>query len=150
MKDLNPLAVIDNKPADAPDSDLLSRIQPLGKGILIVDDDPEASWLLGHLLAEGGYDVQTAKSAADAMKVLYSFTPHGVLMDVRLPGMNGLELTRLIKRFTSKDLPVLAVSAGNGDFSIQEAYEAGCDGYFTKPVDNLTFAAAVGQYLGRG
>jgi CheY-like chemotaxis protein len=150
MKDLNRLAAIDNKPADAQDSDVSSTTQSSGKGILIVDDDPEASWLLAHLLAEEGYEVQTAKSAADAMKVLYNFTPDGVLMDVRLPGMNGLQLARLIKLSTSKDVPILAVSAGNGEFSVQEAYEAGCDGYFAKPVDNLTFAAAVGQYLERG
>jgi two-component system phosphate regulon response regulator OmpR len=64
------------------------------KNILIVDDDSDTRWLLGELLASEGYAVQAAESAEAAMMLLYTFRPDAVLMDVRLPGMDGLQLTR--------------------------------------------------------
>lgn len=121
-----------------------------GKSILIVDDDSDTRWLLGQLLASEGYEVRTAEYAEAAMMLLYTFRPDVVLMDIRLPGMDGLELTRLIQLTACKKIPILAVSAGENEFSVQEAYEAGCDGYIAKPVDLRTFAATVGQYLERG
>jgi CheY-like chemotaxis protein len=147
MKDLDNLVGLIDAPVAAPVSDSSSAIQSLGKSVLIVDDDSDTRWLLTHLLVKAGYEVQTAESAEGAMRVLFSFAPDAVLMDVRLPGMNGLELVRLIKLTTPKKVPILAVSAGNGEFAIQEAYEAGCDGYIAKPVDNNTFVVTVGQYL---
>ena len=144
----NLVAAIETKPVNTLASDASSAMKSLSQNILIVDDDPDASWLLAHLLAKAGYRVQLAKSAEEAMMVLYSFTPNAVLMDVNLPGMDGLQLTRLIKLTAAKNVPILAVSAGNGEFSIQNAYEAGCDGYIAKPVDSRNFVATVGQYLG--
>ncbi len=117
------------------------------KSILIVDDDPDTCFLLEDLLASAGYEVQTAKYAEGAMTLLYDYRPDVVLMDLRLPDMDGLELTRLIRLTAAKNVPIVAVSAGGRDFAVQEAYEAGCDGYIAKPVDNRTFAATVGQYL---
>jgi two-component system cell cycle response regulator DivK len=119
-----------------------------GKSILIVDDDADTRWLLQQLLAGEGYEVQTAEYAEAAMMLLYTFRPDVVLMDVRLPGMDGLELTRLIQLTSSRKVPIVAVSGGDNEFSIQDAYEAGCDGYIAKPVNSRTFAATVGQYLG--
>lgn len=119
-----------------------------GKNILIVEDNPDTLKLLGYLMAEEGHAVETADKAESALALLYSFTPDVVLMDIRLPGMNGLELTRLIKLARgAKNVPVVAVSARDTAGAIQEAYEAGCDGYITKPVDTRTFAANVRQYL---
>jgi CheY-like chemotaxis protein len=121
----------------------------MGKSILIVDDDADTRWLLGELLASEGYAVRAAESAETAMMLLYNFRPDAVLMDVRLPGMDGLQLTGLIQLTASKKVPIVAVSGGNDEFSVQDAYEAGCDGYIAKPVDPQTFAASVGQYLDR-
>jgi two-component system cell cycle response regulator DivK len=119
----------------------------VGKSILIVDDDSDTCWLLETLLTSAGYQVETAKYAEGAMKLLYNHSPDLVLMDLRLPDMDGLELTRLIRLTTSRNVPIVAVSSGDRAFAAQEAYEAGCDGYIAKPVDNSTFAATVGQYL---
>jgi two-component system cell cycle response regulator DivK len=133
----------------APDSDVLTGTKGAGKTILIVDDDADTRWLLGHLLKSAGYEVQTADYAEKAMILLYTLRPDAVLMDIRLPGMDGLQLTRLIQLTSSKKVPIVAVSAGENEFSVQAAYEAGCDGYIAKPVNMRTFAATVGQYLGK-
>jgi len=119
-----------------------------GKSILIVDDDPESRWLLEHLMVSEGYEVRSADYAEGAMRLLFNFTPDVVLMDVRLPGMNGLQLTRLIRLTSPEKVAIVAVSAGDARFAVQEAYEAGCDGYIAKPVNAQTFAATVGGYIG--
>jgi CheY-like chemotaxis protein len=138
--------IADDKPATATISD--RRVDQTRKNILIVDDHPDTLRLLKFLMDEEGHAVQTADGAENALTLLYSFTPDVVLMDIRLPGMDGLELTRLIKLARgAKNVPVVAVSAGDTAVAIQEAYEAGCDGYITKPVDSRTFASNVRQYL---
>jgi len=118
-----------------------------GKSILIVDDDPESRWLLEHLMVSQGYEVRSTDFAEGAMRLLFNFTPDVVLMDIRLPGMNGLQLTRIIRLTSPAKVPIVAVSAGDAEFAVQEAYEAGCDGYIAKPVDAQTFAATVGGYI---
>jgi CheY-like chemotaxis protein len=125
----------------------LPALKGTGKSILIVDDDADTRWLLGELLTSEGYAVEMAESAESAMMLLYNFRPDAVLMDVRLPGMDGLQLTGLIQLTSSRKVPIVAVSGGDNEYSVQDAYEAGCDGYIAKPVNPETFAASVGQYL---
>jgi CheY-like chemotaxis protein len=136
------MKVMENKVPEVP-----TGTKGAGKSILIVDDDPESRWLLEHLLTSEGYEVQTAEHAEGAMILLYTVRPDAVLMDIRLPGMDGLQLTRLIQMTSARKIPILAVSAGDKEFAVQEAYEAGCDGYIAKPVDLQTFATTVGGYL---
>lgn len=118
------------------------------KNILIVDDNPTTLKLLRLLMAAEGYEVQTASGSKDALTALYSFTPDVVLMDIQMPGMNGLQLTRLINLARgAKKIPVLAVSSDNTDASIEAARAAGCDGYITKPVDTKTFSTTIRDLL---
>ena len=118
------------------------------KTVLIVDDDQDTLRLLEVLLASDGYGVRTAENADQAIKLLFAFTPAAVLVDIRMPGMDGLQLTRLLK-LTGKGqkVPILAVSAANSAEAISAAYDAGCDGYITKPVELDTFASTVRKYL---
>jgi CheY-like chemotaxis protein len=147
----NTILIAEDDPAAAPIPSVRTQVKCTGESILIVDDDSDTLRLLEFLMAREGYAVQTANGAEDAMALLYSFTPDAVLMDIRLPGMDGLQLTRLIKLTgTTKKIPILAVSASDTALTIQEAYDAGCDGYITKPVDANTFASTVRQYLDRG
>ncbi|MCU1234659.1 MAG: response regulator receiver protein [Candidatus Solibacter sp.] len=138
-----------------------------GKTILIVDDDPDTLHLFESLMEKEGYTVQTANGAESAMTFLHFFTPDAVLMDIGLPGIDGLQLTRLIREpwaaaradyrvqlgvalpstGKARRIPILAVSATSTRATVQEAYDAGCDGYITKPVDIGTFASTVGSYL---
>jgi CheY-like chemotaxis protein len=119
--------------------------------ILIVEDNLDILKLLGVLMTEAGHRVETADRAESAIELLPSFTPDVVLVDIRLPGMNGLELTRLVKLAGgSRKVPVVAVTANDSPAAIREAYDAGCDGYITKPVDINRFALIVRQYLDHG
>ena len=120
------------------------------KSLLIVDDNPANLKLLGLLLRADGYSVKTAESATDALKLLSSYTPDLILMDIQMPGVNGLQLTRILKSDPrTMNITVLAVSANAMKMSIEEARAAGCEGYVTKPIDTRTFASTVRAYIDR-
>jgi two-component system, cell cycle response regulator DivK len=94
--------------------------------------------------------VNTATGGAEALEKLASELPEAVLTDVQMPGMSGLELTRLIRSDPrTAELSVLAISANAMPENIDEAYRAGCDAYITKPIDTRTFAEEISNYLDR-
>jgi CheY-like chemotaxis protein len=121
-----------------------------GESILIVDDNAVNLKLLRITLMVAGYDVRTAIDAEQALTVLASFRPQLILMDIQLPGMDGLELTRRLKADPeTRDAVVLAVTAYAMKGDEQRALEAGCDGYVTKPIDTRTLAGTVARSLER-
>src|SRR5688500_18831557 len=107
-----------------------------GEPILIVDDS-SVNLKLARLVLEGeGYVVRTANDAEEALRMLDTFSPRLVLMDLQLPGIDGLELTRRLKadpRRSSIMVVALTANAMKGDE--EKALAAGCDGYITKPID---------------
>jgi CheY-like chemotaxis protein len=116
--------------------------------ILIVDDNAINLKLLRLTLEVEGYHVQTALDAEKAIAVLASFTPRLILMDLQLPGMDGLTLTRLLKSTAAtRDAIIIAVTAYAMKGDRQRAIDAGCDGYVSKPVDTRTLAETVARYL---
>jgi CheY-like chemotaxis protein len=116
--------------------------------ILIVDDNPINLKLLRITLKVAGYDVQTAVDAEQAMSVLAAFRPRLVLMDLQLPGMDGLELTRRLKADpATRDAIIVAVTAYAMKGDKERAFDAGCDGYVTKPIDTDTLPGLVARYL---
>jgi CheY-like chemotaxis protein len=107
-----------------------------GEAILLVDDNPTNMKLLSFVLSSRGYDVREAVDAFHAMSILETFRPRMILMDVQLPGMDGLELTRRLKADErTRDIAIVAVTAYAMKGDEQKARDAGCDGYITKPVD---------------
>lgn len=107
-----------------------------GETILIVDDHPQNLRLARLLLESEGYSVHTAIDAESALGQISAHRPQLVLMDVQLPGMDGLTLTRLLKadaRFA--DVPILALTANAMKDDEARAFAAGCDGYVAKPMD---------------
>ena len=77
-----------------------------------------------------------------------SVRPRVILADIKLPGMNGLEMTRQLKAAPeTRNIVVLAVTAYALKGDEQKAFEAGCDGYITKPIDARTFASLIRQHL---
>ena len=104
--------------------------------ILIVDDNLANLKLMRILLGDAGYDVRTAASAEDALRLLADQPPRVILMDVQLPGMSGLELTRKLKAdATTRDIVVVAVTAYAARGDEEHTRAAGCDEYVAKPVD---------------
>jgi CheY-like chemotaxis protein len=118
------------------------------KEILIVDDNPANTKLLTFVLENQGYQVKTAASADEALLVLCEFRPRLILMDIQLPGMDGLELTRRLKEHpTHGSAFIVAVTASAMKGDEERAVEAGCDAYITKPIDTRALPRIVASYL---
>jgi two-component system cell cycle response regulator DivK len=121
-----------------------------GEPILIVDDTPVNLKLTRILLVNEGYTVVTAASAEEALELLRSYRPRLILADIQLPGMDGLEMTRLIRRDArTRDIAVVALTAFAMKGDEQKAMDAGCDGYITKPIDTRTLGDRIRQLLSR-
>lgn len=118
------------------------------ESILIVDDNPDNLTLTQILLECEGYTLCCVEDAEQALRALETFRPQLILMDVQLPGIDGLELTRLLRReprFDDVRIVALTAYAMKGDEDGVRA--AGCNGYITKPIDTRTFADTVRKYL---
>ena len=101
--------------------------------VLIVDDNPDNLKLLVFLLTKNGYDVRTACDAEQALASLRESLPRLILMDVQLPGMDGLELTRRLKADpATAHILIVAVTAYAMKSNEEKALAAGCDGYLAK------------------
>jgi two-component system, cell cycle response regulator DivK len=116
--------------------------------ILIVDDNPQNLKLAKVILSAEGYDVRTAVDAEDALSVLRSFAPRLILLDVQLPGMDGLELTRRLKADpTRSGIVIIAVTSYAMKGDAEKAFAAGCDGYMSKPIDIEVLPRVVAEHL---
>jgi CheY-like chemotaxis protein len=120
------------------------------KRILLIEDNPVNRRLAQFLLKSQGYEVWEVTNATEAFAALKERRPDLILMDIQLPGMDGLDATRHLKADpATRDIPVLAVTsyAMKGDEA--KAFEAGCSGYVTKPIDKTLFLEAVAKALGK-
>ena len=119
-----------------------------GELILIVDDTPVNLKLVGLWLANEGYQTLTAGSAEDALEILGRQHPALVLADLKMPGMDGLEMTRRIKGAADNaDIGVIALTASDSRADLQRTLEAGCDGYLTKPIARPALMARIREFL---
>jgi two-component system cell cycle response regulator DivK len=116
---------------------------PSGK-ILLVEDHPLNFMLVRDLLEHAGFDVLHAATGEAALEAARTERPDLILMDVRLPDMDGLEVTRLLKAAPdTSDLPIVVLTAHAMRGDIERAQAHGCDGFITKPIDAKTFVAEV-------
>jgi len=121
-----------------------------GETILIVEDSPVSLKLTAFALRAQGYQVEVASTAEQAWSSLRFLKPDLILVDIVLPGMNGLELTSLIKQDNRlRDVMVVALTASEIESGEERARNAGCDGYLTKPIDEQTLTG-IRQYLDFG
>jgi CheY-like chemotaxis protein len=121
------------------------------KSIFIIDDHPVNLELAKVLLVLEGYEVHTAGDAEAALLLLPELRPDLILMDVQLPGMDGLELARRVKAdplLQNARIVALTAYAMKGDE--EKALAAGCDGYLAKPIDTRTFPQMVASFLKPG
>ena len=116
--------------------------------ILIVDDSPLNLKLIRVLLQSEGYLIRTASEGNEALSILNSFKPKLVLMDIQLPGIDGLEVTRRIKANPdTQGIVVVALTASAMKGDEEKALSAGCDGYVTKPFTNQKMLSCIREYL---
>lgn len=116
--------------------------------ILVVEDNDMNMQLVEFLLEEGGYDIVKAASGEEALAVTREHEPDLILMDIHLPGMDGLSVVRAMKTDDrTRRIPILALTAHAMRGDKDRFLEAGCDGYISKPIDVKTFIASIEQYL---
>lgn len=119
-----------------------------GESVLIVEDNQINLMLIKLLLLQKGYILNTAGRAEEALEILDKLQPDLILMDIQLPGMDGLELTTILKANPRFDhVPIIAVTAYAMQGDKEKALKAGCSGYITKPIDVKTFPEMIGKYL---
>jgi two-component system cell cycle response regulator DivK len=116
--------------------------------VLVVEDDPANMKLAVLLLRSAGYQVLQAVDAQGAIALARSAQPDLVLMDIRLPGMDGLAATRVLKQDAlTRGIKIIAVTGLAMAGDAQRAIDAGCDGYLSKPVSYESFRATIEQVL---
>lgn len=120
----------------------------MAERILIVDDNPTNLKLVTYLMQKHGYDVATAADANDALASIAKTPPDLILMDVQLPGIDGLELTRRLKSNpATKPIVIIAVTAYAMKGDHDKARAAGFDDYVTKPIDTRSLPRVVAKHL---
>lgn len=118
------------------------------KSILIIDDNRLNLKLCRTILTSAGYSVIEADNAEDGLSLIRAERPDLILMDIQLPGMDGLAATRVIKSDPAiKDIPVIAITSYAMQDDEKKAKEAGCNDYITKPIDQKGFLKMISQYL---
>lgn len=119
-----------------------------GESILIIEDNPSNLKLAKTLLKIEGYNIQTATNAEEAITILKTFIPQLILMDLQLPGMDGLHLTQQLKSDPKfQNIIIIAMTAYAMTRDKEKALAFGCDGYITKPIDVKVFPSEVVRYL---
>ena len=118
--------------------------------VLIVEDNPANMTLAVFLLKSAGYAVVTAINAEAGLAIARSAMPDLILMDIQLPGMDGLQATGLLKNdATTRTIPVIALTALAMKGDEERIRAAGCDGYIAKPLAYKEFLATVATHLAR-
>ncbi len=121
-----------------------------GEKILIVDDNPTNLKLVAYLMTANGYEVTTALDADAAIAAIERNPPRLILMDLQLPGTDGLELTRRLKADPiTRGIIVVAVTAYAMKGDEGRAMAAGCDDYVTKPIDTRGLPTTIAKHLQR-
>jgi two-component system cell cycle response regulator DivK len=116
--------------------------------ILIVEDNPANMTLAVFLLQSAGHTVVTATDAETGLALARDELPNLILMDIQLPGMDGLEAAAVLKRDeTTRAIPVIALTALAMKGDEERIRGAGCDGYIAKPMRYQEFLAAVAAQL---
>jgi CheY-like chemotaxis protein len=116
--------------------------------ILIIDDNPTNLKLVAYLVRSKGHEVDTALDADAAMAAIAAARPDLILMDLQLPGVDGLELTRRLKSdAATKDIVIIAVTAYAMKGDQDKAVAAGCDDYVTKPIDTRILPETIAKHL---
>ncbi len=118
--------------------------------ILLIEDDPTDLKLFSAVLRTGGHSVLAKASAEKAMEEIKAQQPQVILLDLKLPGMDGLALARLLKQDPdTRHIPIVAVTAASELFTREQALEAGCDAYIIKPINTRTLSTQMSELVNR-
>lgn len=118
--------------------------------VLLVEDHPTNRKLIGDILRRAGHEVREATTADEAIPIALAELPELILMDIQLPGTDGLTATRLLRADPkTRGIPILAVTAHAMRGDEKRILEAGCDGYVAKPIAYKLLLAEVTRLAGQ-
>ncbi|MEM9955456.1 MAG: response regulator [Chloroflexota bacterium] len=117
--------------------------------VLIVDDNADNRQLLTKILTTAGFEIQTAQNGIDAIRLYQTWQPHLILMDMRMPLMNGYEATKKIRQLTDEThkVPIIAFTANAFDHELGAIQDAGCNDYIVKPFQVSRLYEVIGKHL---
>lgn len=115
--------------------------------ILIIEDEPDIAGMFEYLLRDEGYDVTVAYTGEDGLKLVDKEEFHLIVMDLSLPGIDGMTVCNRIKQ--SSTIPIIILSARDRDSDVISGLEIGAEDYITKPFNHREFILRVGKILKR-
>lgn len=128
-------------------SRLVEKVQQIKK--ILVAEDVDSNFILLKNLIGKDYTLLWAKDGFEAIEMFKQYEPDLILMDIKMPRMNGLEATRII-RSHSQNIPIIALTAYAFESDREQALEAGCNDFVTKPVSKDALLRALGKYTEKG
>ena len=120
----------------------------VSKTILIVEDNDLNMKLFSDLLEAHGYSTLKTKDGIEALELARTHKPDLIIMDIQLPEVSGLEVTRWIREDeTISDIPIIAVTAFAMKGDEEKILQSGCEAYVSKPISVTEFLSTVGKFL---
>ncbi len=116
--------------------------------VLVVDDEPDVVEILRYNLSKNNYDVTSAYSGKQAIENALKTLPDIIIMDIRMPEMNGIETCREIRKIDQlKDIPVLFLTADSDEYTTMSAFDAGASHFITKPIKPGLITGMINELL---
>lgn len=117
--------------------------------ILLIEDNEQNAYLVDYLLGARDWEVISARDGPSGLRLAERESPDLILLDIQLPGMNGYEVARQLRKMEGlADIPIVAVTSYAMPGDRENCLAAGCTGYIEKPIDPATFADQVEQFQG--
>jgi len=119
------------------------------KTVLVVEDNPDNRQIITYALQRSGYEVIAAETGEQGVELAIARRPFFIVMDINLPGIDGIEATRRIRSSASNgSIPIIAITSHAMRGDREQIMTAGCNGYFEKPFDPLTIVEKIHRLLG--
>lgn len=119
------------------------------KKVLVIEDNKDNLQLISYALKRGGYEVISTERGEEGVELAVREKPFFIIMDINLPGIDGLETTRRIRNSeANRDIPIIAITSYAMAGDSARITEAGCNAYFEKPIDPLTIVDQIHKALG--
>lgn len=118
------------------------------KKILIIEDNEKNIYLMNFILTKKGYQVITAKTGEEGVEAAVKEKPDLIIMDIQLPGIDGLEATKKIRGSDADgSIPIVAVTSYALSGDKEKILKAGCNGYIEKPINPETFIEQIENFI---
>lgn len=119
------------------------------KTVLVVEDNADNLQIITYSLQRAGYEVISAETGEEGVEMAIANRPFFIIMDINLPGIDGIEATRRIRASeVDGSIPIVAITSYAMQGDREKMLAAGCNGYFEKPFDPMTIVAQIHKLIG--